>query len=83
VVWWDRDEFRIQRIDFDDRKGSLLKTRTYHDYRQYRGHDWRPDRMTMQNHQNGKSTDLEFLEWTFASGLTDGEFTPSRLRLAR
>jgi outer membrane lipoprotein-sorting protein len=83
VVWWDQDEYRIQRIDFYDRKGSLLKTLTYHDYRQYLGKYWRPDRMTMENHQNGKSTDLEFLEWTFANGLAAGEFTPSRLRRTR
>ena len=39
--------------------------------------------MAMENHQNGKSTDLVFSEWTFDKGLTDGEFTPSRLRRGR
>ena len=39
--------------------------------------------MTMENQQNGKSTDLVFSEWTFANGLSEGELTPSRLRRAR
>ncbi|MEN8145702.1 MAG: outer membrane lipoprotein-sorting protein [Gemmatimonadota bacterium] len=83
VVWWDKDEYRIQRIDFYDRKDSLLKTLTYSDYRSYLGEYWRPDLMAMENHQNGKSTDLVFAEWQFASGLSEGELTPSRLRRAR
>lgn len=83
VVWWDMDEYRIQRIDFYDRRNSLLKTLTYHGYEQYLGRYWRPDLMAMENHQNGKSTDLEFSEWTFATGLTESDFTPSRLRRGR
>lgn len=83
TVWWDKDEYRIQRIDFYDRKDSLLKTLTYHGYRQYEGTFWRADLMQMENHQNGKSTSLEFVEWTFSNGLSDGDLTPSRLRRAR
>ena len=83
VVWWDKDEYRVQRIDFYDRKDSLLKTLAYHGYQQYLGRYWRPDLMTMENRQNGKSTDLVFAEWTFANGLNEGKLTPSRLRRAR
>ena len=83
LVWWDKSEYRVQRIDFYDRKDALLKTLTYHGYEQYLGKYWRPSLMAMENHQNGKSTDLRFSEWEFATGLTDGDFTPSRLRRAR
>ncbi len=83
VVWWDKEEYRVQRIDFYDRKDALLKTLTYEGYEQYLGQYWRPTLMAMENYQNGKSTDLVFSEWTFASGLTDGDFTPSRLRRGR
>ena len=83
VVWWDTDEYRIQRIDFYDRKDSLLKTLAYDGYQRYLDRYWRPDRMTMENHQNGKSTELVFTEWTFANGLREGDLTPSRLRRAR
>ena len=83
VVWWDKSEYRIQRIDFYDRRDSLLKTLTYHGYGQYLGQYWRPELMAMENHQNGKRTDLAFSEWTFAAGLAEGDFTPSRLRRGR
>ena len=83
MVWWDMDEYRIQRIDFYDRRDSLLKTLTYHGYEQYLGQYWRPNLMAMENHQNGKSTDLRFSEWRFATGSTEGDFTPSRLRRER
>ena len=77
------DEYRVQQIDFYDRKDSLLKTLFYHGYQQYLDQFWRPDRMTMTNHQNGKSTDLVFSDWSFANGFDEGQFTPSRLRQAR
>ncbi|MCG8469843.1 MAG: outer membrane lipoprotein-sorting protein [Gemmatimonadetes bacterium] len=83
VVWWDKAEYRVQRIDFYDRKDDLLKSLTYHDYQEFLGEYWRPGLMTMENHQNGKSTDLVFADWTFANGLDEGALTPSRLRRAR
>ena len=83
IVWWDKDEYRVQRIDFYDRKDALLKTLVYEGYEQYLGQYWRPSLMAMENHQNGKSTDLVFSEWTFDGGLTESDFTPSRLRRGR
>ncbi len=83
IVWWDRDEYRVQRIDYYDRRDALLKTLTYHGYEQYLGQYWRPELMAMENHQNGKHTDLVFSDWTFDTGLSEGDFTPSRLRRRR
>ena len=83
IVWWDKEEYRVQKIEYYDRKDALLKTLTYHDYKEYEGEYWRADRMAMVNHQNGKSTDLVFEEWTFGAGVSDNEFTASRLRRAR
>jgi len=83
VVWWDRAEHRVQRVDFYDRKDALLKTLSMEGYREYGDGFWRPDRMVMQNHQSGKSTDLVFDDWEFGSGLSEDDFTPSRLRRSR
>ncbi len=38
--------------------------------------------MSMENHQNGKSTDVLFERWEFSVGLKENAFTPSRLRRA-
>ena len=83
VVWWDTEQYRLHRVDFYDRKDVLLKTLTSDGFRSYGEGFWRPDRMVMENHQNGKSTDLLFDDWKFGSGLEEDDFTPSRLRRTR
>jgi len=82
-IWWDKDEYRVQKIDFYDRKGSLLKTLTYHDYKQYLNKYWRADKFSMKNHQTGKSTDIIFESWQFALNQNENEFTPARLKRAK
>ncbi len=83
VVWYDQAEYRMQKIDFYDRKNELLKTLTYHGYQQYLDQYWRADRMEMVNHQTGKSTTLNFADYAFQTGLTDRDFDQSALRRAR
>jgi len=82
-VWYDQAEYRVQQIEFFDRKDELLKTLTYHDYRQYVDEFWRADRFEMVNHQTGKSTTLEFSDYQFQTGLTDRDFDQSSLQRAR
>ncbi len=83
VVWYDQAEYRLQKVDFYDRKNDLLKTLTYHEYQQYFDQYWRADRMEMVNHQTGKSTTLSFTNYQFRTGLTDRDFDQSALRRAR
>ena len=82
IVWWDLEEHRVQKIEFYDRKDTLLKTLTYHGYQVY-GEYWRPDSMSMENHQNGKSTELVFSDWEFDADASESDFTASRLSRAR
>ncbi len=83
VVWFDKAEYRVWKIDFYDRKNSLLKTLTYSDYHQYLNKYWRANVMDMVNHQTGKSTTLTFSDYTFDIGSSDMDFTASRLKRAR
>jgi len=83
MVWYDKAEFRIWKIDFYDRKNELLKTLIYNDYKQYLGKYWRANLMDMVNHQTGKSTTLLFSDYTFDIGTSDMDFTSSRLKRAR
>jgi outer membrane lipoprotein-sorting protein len=80
VVWYDKAEYRIQKIDFYDRKNNLLKTLTYHGYQQYIGRFWRQHEMKMINHQNGKSTELEWTDFKFHVGLKNSDFSRHSLR---
>ncbi|UCF47977.1 MAG: outer membrane lipoprotein-sorting protein [Myxococcales bacterium] len=79
-AWLDKDEYRLRKIDFYDRKGALLKTLTPSEYKQYLGKHWRAHKMNMVNHQTGKSTELIWSEFKFKTGLKDDDFTRTRLQ---
>lgn len=84
VAWFDKEEYRLQRIEYYDRKDALLKTLTVDGYVQYAGRFWRPERMFMQNHQTGRSTELQWREYRFDSGLDENrDFSTNSLRRIR
>jgi predicted RND superfamily exporter protein/outer membrane lipoprotein-sorting protein len=83
VLWIDKDEFRIQKIEFYDRKDSLLKTMELKDYRQYLGKFWRTHDMFITNHQTRKSTSFITTEIEFQSGLAEKNFTKAALKRAK
>ena len=82
-VWIEQERYIPLKIEFYDRKQSLLKTLTFRDYRQYLDRYWRANEMFMQNHQTGKSTLLTWQEYQFRSGLEDGDFNKNSLKRAR
>ena len=82
-VWIDKAEHRVQKIDFYDRKSSLLKSLSFSDYQQFLGKYWRALTMSMENHQTGKSTVLTWSNYEFKVGLSDGDFNKNSLKRAR
>ncbi|MCP3663667.1 MAG: outer membrane lipoprotein-sorting protein [Gammaproteobacteria bacterium] len=83
VVFLDKAMYQPWKIDFYDRKNSLLKSLTYHDYKHYLDKFWRPARMEMVNHQNGKSTTLIWNNYEFKTGLSERDFNKNSLKRAR
>ena len=83
VVWLDKAEYRLLKIEFYDRKKSLLKTLTYKGYKKYLDRYWYPDEMFMVNHQTGKSTLLTWSDYQFRTGLKDGDFNRNSLKRVR
>jgi outer membrane lipoprotein-sorting protein len=83
VVWIDKEAYRTWKVEYFDRKQSLLKSLTISGYRQYQGQYWRADEMNMVNHQNGKETTLIFSSYRFDTGLKDSDFTRNSLKRAR
>jgi outer membrane lipoprotein-sorting protein len=83
VVWMDKIEYRPLKIEFYDRKQSLLKTLTFNEYKKYLDQYWRPLKLDMVNHQSGKSTTLKFAEYQFRNGYTDRDFDQASLSAAR
>ena len=80
VAWLDTGGYRVVKVEYYDRKKSLLKTLVASDFQQYLGHYWRPGLMDMVNHQTGKSTLLEWKDYEFKTGLTDRDFRSQTLK---
>lgn len=77
--WVDAKIFRPRKIEYYDRKGDLLKTLVFEGYHQYLDNYWRPSKMTMINHQTGRSTQLIWKEYQFATGLSESDIAQSKL----
>lgn len=83
IIWIDQSEYRVQKIDFYDRKKSLMKTLSFLNYRQYLNKYWRANTMSMVNHQTNKSTDLITESVEFRVGLSDNDFNKNSLKRLR
>jgi len=83
IAMIDQDIFQIREVRFFDRRGDLLKTLTFEDYREYGDGIWRSHLMKMVNHQTGKSTDLVYSDYEFGAGLDDLDFAKGRLARLR
>lgn len=83
LVWIDKEHFYVHKIEFFDRKDSLLKVLTLDDYKLYKDTFWRAHSSEMVNEQTGKSTLLLVEEITFDVGLRDRDFDSNKLRNAR
>ncbi len=83
IAWIDQRDHQLRRLEFYDRRGDLLKTLVLSDYRRYDGGYWRAHRLSMVNHQTGKSTDLIYSDYRFQTGLNDDDFLKDTLRRAR
>ena len=83
ISWVDTTDYQIRKIEFYDRRDSLLKELRFEDYRKYADAYWRSHRLVMKNMQTKKSTDLVYGEYKFAVGLTDNDFVKGRLSRLR
>lgn len=83
VVWMDKAEYRPLKIEFYDRKQSLLKTLTLSEHQKYLDKYWRPLKLDMVNHQTGKSTTLLFKDYKFRNGFGERDFDQNALQNAR
>lgn len=82
LQWIDQEIFLPRKIEYYDRKGELLKTLNIYDYKEYGGY-WRPSKMVMKNNQSGRSTELLWREYQFATGLTASDIAKGKLRRLR
>ena len=83
IAWIDKQHYRVQRVEYYDRRNALLKTLNLSDYQQYLDKYWRADRMEMVNHQNGKKTILIWKDYRFKNGFGNRDFDRNSLKRVR
>jgi len=83
ISWIDKNEYFKWKVEYYDRKNSLLKTLTAKQYKKYLDKYWRADEMNMINHQTGKSTKLIMSNYKFRTGLKDRDFNKNSLKRVR
>lgn len=83
IVWMEKADYRVVKVEYYDRKKSLLKTLQASEWNLYQDTFWRAHKSLMTNHQTGKATRLTFADYKFKSGLVDSDFTKNSLKRAR
>ena len=79
VTWVDTKEFLIQKVDYYDRKGELLKTAIFSGYKKIDG-VYRVGKIDMKNHQNDKETILVWEDDKIKAGLNSKNFDKRELK---
>lgn len=83
-IWWiDKSIYQAHKVEYYDRKDTLLKTLKLNDYRQYQDKYWRAHDLVMENLQTGKSTHLVRSEFQFGTQLSAQDFTEVALKNVR
>jgi hypothetical protein len=83
LSWIDQTDYQTQKVEFFDRRGAHLKTLTFSEYRKYEDKYWRSHQLDMINHRTGKSTQLVYGDYAFATGLAKRDFTKGVLERQR
>ncbi len=83
LVWIDKQDYLQHRIEYYDRKDSLLKVYTATDFKKLKNGNWRPAHMLMVNQQTQKQTRLEWSDYQFKTGLNKDDFSENALKRAK
>ena len=78
LTWVDLATYQLQKSEYYDQNGKLLKTMVFRDYKKY-GSTWRAQSIEVRNMQNNRSTVLTVAALKINSGLSDREFTQAAL----
>lgn len=79
IVWTDLQEYRPQHIAFYNRRGDLEKELSFSGYKRHDARFWRADKLVMTNKQTGKSTEMQWEDYRFGTGVSADEFNEQRL----
>ncbi len=83
IAYYNLDKsYRLEKVEYYDRKGALLKTMQHLDYNFFKNKYWRPGELYVVNHQSNKETRLLFSNFDFEATITEEDFTQNSLKRA-
>ncbi len=83
LVWRDKQDLRVWKVVYYNRRNAHMKTLTFDKYELYLDRFWRAGEMKMVNRLTGKSTDMLWSDYKFGTDLKESEFTRTGLKRAR
>ncbi len=83
LFWRDKEEFRVVKVEYFDRKDVHFKTLDVDDFQIYLDKYWRAGTMNMTNHITGKGTTLIWSDYQFGTELNERDFSKTGLKRAR
>lgn len=84
IVWYNSAKnYRAKKVEYYDRKNTLMKTLVGSDYRLYLNKYWKAHLAVMTNHQTLKSTTLKANKITLGAGLYEEDFNQTTLKRTR
>ncbi|HEY5739068.1 MAG TPA: outer membrane lipoprotein-sorting protein [Gammaproteobacteria bacterium] len=83
LSWIDRTHYQLRKVEFYDRRGDLLKVLELNDYRRYDNGTWRAHRLSMNNMQTNKQTELVYGDYRFAVDIGERDFESAGLKRLR
>ena len=75
LTWVSTNNDLVNRLEYYDKKGALLKTTEMSDYKKFSGDIWRAQNILVKNVQNHRSTKLQLKDLSINQGLDDSDFT--------
>ena len=79
VIWLDVEDYRAYLVEYYDRSNTNNKTLVSSDFKLFENRYWRPMKMVMTNHLNGKSTEMLWASYDFRAHLTATDLEPYSL----
>jgi outer membrane lipoprotein-sorting protein len=80
ITYYDKEDYRPQKIDYLDLKGQPFKQLILSDYKKYNDKFWRAQTLTMNNMKTGKISILQYGPYEFGTGLKEDYFKQGNLK---
>lgn len=81
VVFYNKENYQVMKINYFDRKGQHVKTLLFLDYKKFNIGISRPLKLIMNNAKNGKSTELKYENFNFQdSNIRNADFSPTGIK---